>query len=150
MFFKEVYEFFGIFGDLFRFLFKLLLFILLWCLPIGLMLALAYYLADKTGIAYQLFMAGFCFIIAVIALYWCYKIWKRPDLTSEQKWALMNGRDLLIVQPEEQSPYEKYKESFNDADKVVKRNQQWLKSKAQCKSADYELTQSGAKYIRIK
>lgn len=145
MFFKEVYEFFGIFGDLFRFLFKLLLFILLWCLPIGLMLALAYYLADKTGIAYQLFMAGSCLIIAVIALYWCYKIWKRPDLTREQKWALMNGREMPSS-IKVKSDSEIYKDLFDEAD----RNLKWKRSKAECKSADYELDKSGAKYIRIK
>lgn len=143
--FKEIYEVFDIIGGLFAFLFKLVLFVLVWCLPMGLMLALAFYLADKTGIAYQLFMGAFCLLIAVVALYYCYKIWKRPDLTREQKWALMNGREMPSS-IKVKSDSEIYKDLFDEAD----RNLKWKRSKAECKSADYELDKSGAKYIRIK
>lgn len=121
--------------------------ILFWGTVLGLLLFFKMYFEPTTVFYLGLALFGLIFLVG------CYdiiRICRMPNLTWGQKWALMNGRDLPIVQPEEQSEYEQYKESFNNADKVVKRNQKWLKSKAQCKSADYELTQSGEKYIRIK
>lgn len=121
--------------------------ILFWGTVLGLLLFFKAYFEPTTAFYLGLVLFG---VILLWAVYEIIQICRIPDLTWSQKWALMNGRDLPIVQPEEQSAYEKYKESFNDAEKVVKRNQQWFKSKAHNKSAEYELSKGGTKYIRIK
>lgn len=145
MFFKEVYEFFGIFGELFKFLFKLLLFVLLWAVPIGIIYFVSSYVAEILETDYRLIMVACYFIIAMIALAYCCKIWARTDLTPEQKWALMNGRDMpSSIKVKSES--EIYKDLFDEAE----RNQKWKRSKERAKSADYELAENGTKYIRIK
>lgn len=143
MSFKEVYEFFGIFGELFKFSFKLLLFVLLWVAPIGIIYFVSSYVAEILETDYRLIMAAFCFIIGMIALAYCCKIWARTDITFEQKWALMNGREMPSSV---KSDHDIYKELFDQAE----RNLKWKKSKETAKSADYELSQDGTKYIRIK
>lgn len=141
MFFKEVYEFFGIFGELFTFLFKLVLFLLLLSSPVWLSL----YLGAKLEVEPVSVLAAFLGIVAVLALGWCCKIAADPNLTREQKWALMNGREMppsIKVKSEEQI----YKDLFDEAE----RNLKWKESKEQCKSAQYELDKDGTKYVRIK
>lgn len=109
--FKEVYEFFGIFGDALKFLAKLVLFAVLICSPYW----IAYYLAAFLEVNLNLMVAIVCGIYILLGIYWIYRIWKTPYLTRSQKWALMNGREISDNEADIKSTDDIYKELFDEA-----------------------------------
>ncbi|MDD0824685.1 hypothetical protein PTQ27_09460 [Mannheimia sp. AT1] len=108
--FKDVNEFFGILGDVIKFVLKLILFFLLSGAPI----LLSQYLATVFDISHYIIVAMICGIIILFCSYWIYKIWKMPNLTRSQKWALMNGRDLPPAKVPIKSKYDIYKALFDE------------------------------------
>lgn len=113
--FKEVYEFFGIFGDTLKFFAKLVLFIVLICLPFG----LVYYFANLLGVNANLMGATVCGVGILLCGYWIYRIWKKPNLTRSQKWALMNGREISYEE-KVKSTNDIYKELFDEVKRKSK------------------------------
>lgn len=110
--FKEVYEFFGFFGYILRIAAKLVLLALLFCLPF----LLVHYFANLLGVNANLMLVAVSGIVILLCGYWIYRIWRNPNLTRSQKWALMNGRettnDMGI-----QSTNDIYKKLFDEAKK---------------------------------
>ena len=113
--FREVYEFFGIFGDALKFFAKLVLFVVLLCLPFGLI----HYFANLLEINVNLMIAIVCGIVILLCGYWIYSIWKNPHLARSQKWALMNGREISY-EMEVKSTNDIYKELFDEAKRKSK------------------------------